>query len=65
MLARPNPRTITEYIVKKLLNTAYITTEDAAPRKDGETLATEVVGAEKLEFLRTRQPPLRLLVRWR
>ncbi len=33
--------------MKKLLNTAYVTSEGAALRKDGETLVAEVEGAEK------------------
>tara|TARA_B100002003_G_scaffold232964_1_gene245371 strand:+ start:1273 stop:2313 length:1041 start_codon:yes stop_codon:yes gene_type:complete len=33
--------------MKKLLNTAYVTTEGAALKKDGETLVAEIEGAEK------------------
>jgi CRISPR-associated protein Cas1 len=33
--------------VKKLLNTLYVTTEDAGLRKDGENLVAEVEGAER------------------
>jgi CRISPR-associated endonuclease Cas1 len=34
--------------VKKLLNTLYVTTENAALRKDGENLVAEVEGAERI-----------------
>lgn len=33
--------------MKKLLNTVYVTTENAALRKDGENLVAEVDGEEK------------------
>ena len=38
-------------IVKKLLNTLYVTTEGAALRKDGENLVAEVEGAERARVL--------------
>lgn len=33
--------------MKKLLNTVYVTTEGAAPKKDGENLVAEIEGVER------------------
>ena len=33
--------------MKKLLNTLYVTTENASLRKDGENLVAEIEGAER------------------
>ena len=44
---RPRRRHRRVYLVKKLLNTLYATTEGASLRKDGENLVAEIDGAER------------------